>query len=166
MTASPSIIAAVEAVWRIPRPGSNNLLADPSFGALTELCQAEYGGGKPVFALSAALRSLGLPCHLPSDRADLALDPASAANAIDSAYMRTTARRRHLCPLDLADDLPALHFGTARVEQFSADELAKLFDAPRLARNFHNQPLDAERLSHTSPCGPFSPTEWMRSWRI
>lgn len=147
MTVSRSFITAVEAVWRIPRPGPNNLLAAPSFVALSELCQAEYGGGKPVFALSAALRSLGLPCHLPSDRAGLALDSASAANAIDAAYRRKTALRRHLCPLDLADDLPPLHFGDARVAQFSADELADLFDAPRLARNFHNQALDAKRLA-------------------
>ncbi|GLS98966.1 hypothetical protein GCM10007897_03440 [Sphingobium jiangsuense] len=54
--------------------------------ALSELCQAEYGGGKPVFVLSAALRSLGLPCHLPANGAGLALDPISAANAIDAAY--------------------------------------------------------------------------------
>jgi hypothetical protein len=85
MAASPSIVAAVEAVWRIPRPGPDNLLASPTFIALSELCQAEYGGGKPVFALSTALRSLGLPCHLPANKADLSLDPVSAANAIDQA---------------------------------------------------------------------------------
>ncbi|BBD99992.1 hypothetical protein SAMIE_1034930 [Sphingobium amiense] len=147
MPASPSMIAAVEALWRIPRPGPDNLLAAPSFVALSELCQAEYGGGKPVFALSTALRSLGLPCHLPANCADLSLDPVSAANAIDGAYKRKTTLRRHLCPLDLADDLPMLNFGNARVAEFSADDLADLFDAPRLARNFHNQPFEAKRLA-------------------
>jgi hypothetical protein len=147
MPASPSMIAAVEALWRIPRPGPDNLLAAPSFVALSELCQAEYGGGKPVFALSAALRSLGLPCHLPANSADLSLDPVSAANAIDEAYRRKTTLRRHLCPLDLADDLPALSFGSARVAAFSADDLASLFDAPRLARNFQSQPFEAKRLA-------------------
>ncbi|WP_232037316.1 hypothetical protein [Sphingobium amiense] len=141
------MIAAVEALWRIPRPGPDNLLAAPSFVALSELCQAEYGGGKPVFALSTALRSLGLPCHLPANCADLSLDPVSAANAIDGAYKRKTTLRRHLCPLDLADDLPMLNFGNARVAEFSADDLADLFDAPRLARNFHNQPFEAKRLA-------------------
>lgn len=147
MPASPSMIAAVEALWRIPRPGPDNLLAAPSFVALGELCQAEYGGGKPVFALSTALRSLGLPCHLPANNADLSLDPVSAANAIDEAYKRQTTLRRHLCPLDLADELPVLSFGSARVAEFSADDLAGLFDAPRLARNFHNQPFEAKRLA-------------------
>jgi hypothetical protein len=141
------MIAAVEAVWRIPRPGPDNLLASPSFIALSELCQANYGGGKPVFALSAALRSLGLPCHLPANKADLSLDPVRAANAIDEGYRRKTTLRRHLCPLDLADELPVLSFGSARVADFSADDLAGLFDAPRLARNFHNQPFEAKRLA-------------------
>jgi hypothetical protein len=147
MPASPSMIAAVQALWQIPRPGPNNLLAAPSFIALSELCCAEYGGGKPVIALSTALRSLGLPCHLPAASAALAVDPVSAANAIDMTYRRTTTVRRHLCPLDLADDLPPLHFGNARVAQFSADELASLFDAPRMARNFPTQPFDAKRLA-------------------
>lgn len=147
MPASSSMIAAVEALWRIPRPGPDNLLAAPSFVALSELCQAEYGGGKPVFALSTAVRALGLPCHLPANCADLSLDPVSAANAIHEAYNRKTTLRRHLCPLDLADELPTLSFGNARVAEFSADELADLFDAPRLARNFHNQPFEAKRLA-------------------
>jgi hypothetical protein len=148
MAASPLMIAAVEALWRIPRPGPDNLLAAPSFVALSEVCQAEYGGGKPVFALSAALRSLGLPCHLPANGAGLSLDPESAANAIDETYKRKSTLRRHLCPLDLADELPAMHFGSARVARFSAEELTDLFDAPRLARNFHNQPFEARRLAH------------------
>jgi hypothetical protein len=82
MTASTSLIAAMSAVWSLPRPGPDNLLASPPFVALSELCLAEYGGGKPVFALSTALRSLGLPCHLPADKAPLSLDPESAANAL------------------------------------------------------------------------------------
>jgi hypothetical protein len=147
MVASPSIIAAVEALWHIPRPGPDNLLAAPSFVTLSDVCQAEYGGGKPVFALSTALRSLGLPCHLPANRAALSLDPVSAANAIDDTFKRKTALRRHLCPLDLAGELPVMNFGSARVAQFSADELTDLFDAPRLARNFHNQPFEARRLA-------------------
>src|SRR3546814_12132982 len=74
------------------------LFRSPQFVTLSELCQAEYGGGKPVFALSVALRSLGLPCHLPAKSAAMALDPINAANAINIAYRRTTTLRRHLCP--------------------------------------------------------------------
>ncbi len=142
MTASPSLIQAVETLWRIPRPGPDNLLAASAFVALSDLCRQDYGGDKPVFALSAALRSLGLPCQLPEPRTALSLDPAAAANAIDQAYTRPSIRRWHFCPLDLADDLPPLAFGEARVARFSADELALLFDAPRLARNFPNQILE------------------------
>jgi hypothetical protein len=147
MAASAAMIAAVEAAWRIPRPGPDNLLASPTFIALSELCQAEYGGGKPVFALSTALRSLGLPCHLPASKAGLSLDAGSAANAIAEAYSRKKTTRRHMCPLDMADEMPVLTFGNARVADFSADELAELFNAQRLARTFHNQPLDAKRLA-------------------
>ena len=147
MAVSPSIIAAVEALWRIPRPGLENLLAAPSFVALSEACQAEYGGGKSVFALSTALRSLGLPCNLPAHSAGLSLDSVNAANAIDETYKRKTTLRRHLCPLDLADELPVMNFGSARVAQFSAEELTDLFDAPRLARNFPNQPFESKRLA-------------------
>lgn len=147
MAASPSMIAAVEAVWCLPRPGPDNLLASPTFINLSELCQAEYGGGKAVFALSTALRSLGLPCSLPANKAELSLDPESAANALDDAYRRRTTLRRHLCPLDLADEMPMLSFGNARVADFSAEDLTRLFNAPRLARNFHNQPFEAKRLA-------------------
>jgi hypothetical protein len=147
MAASASLIAAVDAVWGIRRPGPDNLLAAPAFVSLSEVCQRDYGGGRPSFALSTALRSLGLPCHLPANKAALSLDPESAAHALDDAYGRTTTRRRHLCPLDLADEMPELRFGNSRVADFTADELALLFDAPRLARNFHNQSLDSKRLA-------------------
>jgi hypothetical protein len=88
MAASSSMIAAIEVVWRLPRPGPENLLASPTFINLSELCQAEYGGGKPVFALRTALRSLGLPCNLPANKAELSLDPESAANAISERNRR------------------------------------------------------------------------------
>ncbi|WP_294537485.1 hypothetical protein [uncultured Rhodoblastus sp.] len=70
-----------------------------------------------------------------------------AANAIDEAYKRKTTLRRHLCPLDLADNLPALNFGSTRVAKFSAAELAGLFDASRLARYFPKQTFDQELLA-------------------
>lgn len=147
MGASPTLISAVEALWRVPRPGPNNLLAAPAFTAVSDVCRADYGGDKPVFALSTAVRSFGVPCWLPAGHASLSVDPLSAANAIDKAFTRKTIIRRHLCPLDLADDLPTLSFGQARLAQFGADELARMFDAPRLARNFPTQLIDAKRLA-------------------
>lgn len=64
MGASPALISAVEALWRVPRPGPNNLLAASAFTAVSDVCRADYGGDKPVFALSTAIRSLGVPCWL------------------------------------------------------------------------------------------------------
>lgn len=147
MGTSADMIAAVEDLWRIPRPGPKNLLAAPPFIALSEMCAAEYGIDKPVFALSTALRSLGLPCHLPAGKSELALNPVAAAHALDEACRRKTSIRRHMCPLDLADDLPVMTFGTSRVSQVSADELAALFNAPRIERTFPNQLFEARRLA-------------------
>lgn len=147
MGATVAMIAAVEDLWRIPRPGPRNLLGVPCFTALSELCAAEYGIDRPVFALSTALRSLGLPCYLPSGKYHLVLAPVVAATALDEAFRRTTSVRRHLCPLDLADELPVMTFGQSRVAQFSADELTVLFDGPTIERTMPSKPLDARRLA-------------------
>lgn len=147
MGANAPMIAMIEDLWRIPWPGPRNLLSAPRFTALSELCAVEYGIDKPVFALSTALRSLGLPCHLQAGKTHLAVDPVVAASALDEACRRKTSVRRHLCPLDLADDLPAITFGRSRVARLSADELAALFDAPRIERTMPNKPLDARRLA-------------------
>lgn len=40
-----------------------------------------------------------------------------------------------------------MNFGSARVARFNADQLTDLFDAPRLARNFHNVSFEATRLA-------------------
>ncbi len=147
MAADQQLLDALAALWRIPRPGPDNLLSAPTFVALSELCDRRYGRGEATFALSSALRSLGLPCGLPLDQSGLALDLPTAAAALDAAYTRVMTVRRHICPLDLADDLPPMTFGGARVAQFTAEELAKLFDAPRLARNFPALPFESKRLA-------------------
>ena len=138
---------ALEAVWQIPRPGPDNLLAAPAFVSLSEVCNVLYGGGKSVWGLSTALRSLGLPCGLPAEQSDLALDLSVAAEALHEAFTRKTTLRHYLCPLDLADDLPPLTFGTSQVAQFSAAELKDMFNAPKLSRHFPKLPLDVSRLS-------------------
>lgn len=147
MAADQQFLDALAALWRIPRPGPDNLLSAPTFVALSELCDRRYGRGKATFALSSALRSLGLPCGLPLDQSGLALDLPTAAAALDVAYTRVMTVRRHICPLDLADDLPPMTFGGARVAKFTAEELEKLFDAPRLARNFPALPFESKRLA-------------------
>lgn len=145
MAIDASLENAVRAVWRIPAPGPDNILQHPAFLELGRLCSERYGGGRMAFSLHNVLQSFGLPCGL-GTRGDLALDPVVAATALDEALSAKTATRRFLCPLDLADDLPPLSFGPARVAKFERDELAALFDAPRLERLYPNLPLDIERL--------------------
>lgn len=145
--ADATLVAALERLWRLHRPGPDNLLAAPAFLALNDLCRARFGGGDAKFALSTALRSLGLPCNLPAEQAALTLSPSAAAEALEAAFLQKTVERCYLCPLDLADDLPTLGFGRTRVMQVPAADLAILFDAPRLARNFPKRPLDSKRLA-------------------
>ena len=141
------LIGVLEALWRIPPPGPTNLLSAAAFMSLVDLCEDRYGGGKARFALSTALRSLGLPCLLPVELTSQATGPKDAARALVQAFTRKTTIRRHMCPLDLADSLPPLKFCRARVGAFSAKELETMFDAPRLARNFPGKPLEVERLA-------------------
>lgn len=147
MAADQELRDALTAVWQIPRPSPEKLFSAPAFLALSNFCNKRYGDSETRFALGNPLRSLGLPCSLPAKQASLALDVSTAADALDSAFTRRKTVHRHLCPLDLADDLPPLSFGTTRVGKFSADELATLFDAPRLARIFPTLPLESERLA-------------------
>jgi hypothetical protein len=75
--------------------------------------QAGIGVGKARFALSAALRSLGLPCMLPVGLIGQSVEPMDAAKALDQAFARKTTVRRHMCPLNWAGTLPPLRFGRA-----------------------------------------------------
>lgn len=147
MSVDQQLLDALAALWRIPPPGPDNLLSAPAFTALSELCAQRYGGGKAVFALSNALRSLGLPCEQPLNPRGPALDLPMVATMLVEAYSRKTTVRRYICPLDLADDLPSMAFGTARIAQFTVDELEQLFDYPRLARHFPTLPLESKRLA-------------------
>jgi hypothetical protein len=147
MEADPQLLDFLAALWRMPPPGPDNLLTAPAFVALSELLDQRYGGGKATFALSNALRSLGLPCGLPPNQSALALDLSTVATSLTKAYSRRMTVRRYICPLDLADELPTMAFGNARVAQFTAEELEQLFDAPRLRRNFPTLPFESERLA-------------------
>jgi hypothetical protein len=145
--ADVELIAALEALWRLPAPGPDNLLSAPAFVSLVDLCESRYGGGKARFALSTALRSLGLPCMLPVELSGQATGTQDAARALDQTFRRTTTVRRYMCPLDLADALPSLSFARARVGALSAKELETMFNAPRILRNFPGKPLEATRLA-------------------
>jgi len=152
MDAGPSdtMIAALTDLWRLRPPGPENLLKTPAFLRLREACRVGYpnaGSHGPNFALSTALGALGLPCSLPPDAAALGLPVLEAAARLDAGLRATTAKRLYLAPLDLADELPEMSFGPARVLQPSAEKLRQLFDEPRLRRSLASSNLDAQRFS-------------------
>jgi hypothetical protein len=149
--ASTALESAIGELWRLQAPGPDNLFASPEFGRLRDACKADYAnaalGQGPTIALSNALRSLGLPCGLEPGDASRALPAHEAVRRLDDAFRRREGRRLHLCPLDLADDLPAITFGSSQIRHFNTNELLDLIDAPRLRRVFPGMAFDAERFS-------------------
>ena len=147
---SSAMMAAMSDLWRLRAPGPDNILAHPAFERLREACRDGYpNAGKkgPAFALSTALRALGLPCGLQKEAVHLALPVEEAARSLDAAMRATRAKRVHLVPLDLAADLPSIAFGSAKVGRLTADELRALVDEARLKRLLPRQDFDATRFS-------------------
>jgi hypothetical protein len=147
---SGAMISAMSDLWWLRPPGPDNILAHPAFERLREACRDDYpnsGKNGPRIALSAALRVLGLPCGLRKETAHLSLPVVAAAKSLDTAMRATSAERIHLVPLDLADDLPTIEFGAAKLGRLTADELRTLVDEPRLKRLYPRQDFDAERFS-------------------
>ncbi len=147
---SAGMLQAMAELWCLPSPGPDNLLAVPAFVRLREACRDGYpnvGKTGPAIALSTALRSLGLPCELRFDTAHLASFLEEAAKGLDTALRATHARRLHLAPLDLAEEIPSLAFGPARVGRFEPDELRALIDTTRLKRMLQGMDFDADRFS-------------------
>jgi hypothetical protein len=154
MTETPlpaALTNAVAALWRIPPPGPNNLLSAPRFVHLRDTCESLYPRAKSKdalsFALSNALRALGLPSGLAPTNAHLALPAETVTELLDAAFRRTEALRVYLCPLDLADDLPLLKFGPNSIRKFTTGELEALVDPPRLQRINANWMFDARSFS-------------------
>lgn len=147
---SETMLQAMAELWRLRPPGPDNLLAVPAFVRLREACRDGYANarkGGPAVALSTALRSLGLPCELRPEVAHLASPVEDAAKGLDAAFRAAHARRLHLAPLDLAEDIPPLSFGPARVSRFNPDELRALVDTTRLKRMLQGMDFDADRFS-------------------
>ncbi|MHC2313107.1 hypothetical protein ACVIHC_000153 [Bradyrhizobium diazoefficiens] len=145
-----AMISAMSDLWRLRPPGPDNILAHPAFERLREACRDDYpNAGKkgPSFALSTALRALGLPCGLQKETVHLALPVEEAAKGLDAAMRATHAHRIHLVPLDLAADLPSIAFGPAKLGRLTAEELRTLVDEARLKRLYPQQDFDAERFS-------------------
>ncbi|KQX43207.1 MULTISPECIES: hypothetical protein [unclassified Ensifer] len=130
------VLRAIENVWAMPSLQSIELRKTPEVLELDAVCERVYAQGKGGYALANALRSLGVPCMLPPDAKELCLHPAKAAERLHDAYLRKTVLRRHLCPLEYADHLPEVVFGTSRAGQFTSAELGEFMDAKRLRRYF------------------------------
>ncbi|WP_429038455.1 hypothetical protein [Aeromonas media] len=146
-----SLVAALEALWDIPPSASQNLWRSREFIALKELLVKQYRNGKSTFGLEwsidNALRSLGLPCSAPYLPDQHRPDFDKVAAALTNEFQRTRTRRRYLCPLDMAGELPTFQFGDAKISRFSAAELEALFDAPRLELFYSDIQLDTQKLS-------------------
>lgn len=141
--------AALAPLWRLAPPGPKEFFRHPAFLAFKAFCEetfpaADRGLGFS-FGIHDALRAAGLPCLMskPAVPADL----EEGARKIVEGFQVQTVQRRYLCPLDLADTLPAIAFGRASVRRYKARELGELFDQVRLARYFPRQPLDLARLA-------------------
>jgi hypothetical protein len=149
-----ALMGAVAALWRIPRPGPDNLLSDPRFRRLRDICESLYpnagSGDTLVHALSNAVRAFGLPCLLVAANEHLALPAEIATGQLDAAFRRTQGSRIYLCPLDMADELPQLKFGPNSIRKFTTAELEALVDPLRLQRVNSNWVFDAARFSDFS----------------
>lgn len=151
--APPSeLVEAVSTLWKLKPPQPGNLFSAPAFVVLRETCQRLYpNAGLKVgvdFALSTALRRLGLPCGLASGDTHLVLSVEGVAGRLNQAFHRTHSTRVHLCPLDCCDaNLPALKFGPNSVRVIPASELESLVDRMDLKRVNSTWAFDAERFS-------------------
>lgn len=150
---SSEMLSAITDLWCLRAPGPENMLAHPAFERLRNACCDGYpnaGSKGPAFALSTALRALGLPCTLQASNAHLTMSPTSAAKELDAALRASHARKVHLVPLDMADELSSLKFGSATLRRFKPDELRGLVEETRLKRMYPRHTFDADRFAEFS----------------
>lgn len=131
------ISEAVSALWAAPPNDGVTPRRSVAFPGLRAACREvnpRLNDDFAVFALENALRSLGAPWMRVRNVQPLAPSPAEAAQRLAASLRATRGRRRHLCPLDGADGLPAWSFGPNRVVRFSPTELDSIVGPARLLR--------------------------------
>lgn len=132
-----SLVDAMEALWALPDSARQELTTTRVYSKLlddlTLHCSEvrKCGAGIAIFG---ALAGLGLPCNLPASKKHLSISAGEAAARLKSALEATSFTRFHLLPLDLADDLPTIHFGSATIGPLTTDQLRHLVDHDRLER--------------------------------
>lgn len=119
----------LERVSHIPASQTSSF-DHPAFVALREECQRRFpnAGSKDGlnFALSAAVDRLGMSSR-PKAAGFNIPDPAKAAQQLEAAFVATTFRRTHLCPLDVADEFPDVEFGPNAVRDLPWEGFRDLF---------------------------------------
>ncbi len=147
--APAEITTAMANLWKRRFPDPENSYQTPEFLALKEACVRQYSL-KDLFwfttALWEILRSIGCPMLL-RERPELALPSEDAAQLLHSTLTAKTDKIIHLCPLDWADNISRVRFGSSQIGRFTAIELQAFADASRLARLFPTITIDWERLS-------------------
>lgn len=144
------ILNAIAELWQLRVPGPEKIERHPAFLRLLDACSQGGSDSKKFgfnFALQSALRSLGMPCQLHEDVAHLSLPYDEAAKALIDALSVKETKRVHLAPLDLADELPVLSFGSSKVCRLLPDELREIFDEPLIRRLYPNRTIDVARFS-------------------
>lgn len=115
---SEALIEAIADLWRIPT-AAMSLFPTREFKRLSKTCQTDYPSAyEPRFALANAVLALGHPCYSVAPT-----QPLEAARLLDRAFRATRCCQRHLVPLNLARELPALTFGPVTLARFSETDL-------------------------------------------
>lgn len=150
MDALPRLRDGIEAVWLAPPDDGVTPSRSAGFKALEAAFRPLVEGSSESvrFALDNAIRWLGAPWASVGKVRPLAFPPDKAALLLLDALRARTGRRRHLCPLDWAGEIPDWQFGMNQVRQFSADELNKLVGTPRLLRHLASWEFDSRTFAN------------------
>lgn len=147
---SDDLFPLIDKLWQLKR-SDINIYQCKEFVELQEFCINSYDNVTSGMGLNSGLRnllkSLGMPFFLPECKISLAIVPIKAAAAFHEAMVAKSSVRIHLCPLDLADEIPDVEIGPIILKRFSEKELSVLANAPRLERVFPNLDIDWGRLA-------------------
>jgi len=158
MTEVPAqLTAAVAALWEGPPLDLGGSPRSPLFSELVEICvqafpEAAGTAGKAgapdtqgvSWALVNVLRATGTPWAVEDGVSPFPPAPEKVSAVITEAMLARETQLIHLCPLDQADEWPALRFGPCEVRRFGRDELSLIFQPARLRRHYSNYSFDAE----------------------
>lgn len=155
--APPQLTSAIAALWQGPPLDLGGSPRSPQFSNLVQACvQAfpEVAGttgktGAPdtqgvSWALVNALRATGTPWAAEDGVASFPPAPERVSAVIAEAMLAREVQLIHLCPLDQADEWPALYFGPCEVRRFRRDELSTILQPARLRRHYSNYSFDVD----------------------